>query len=83
MGIFDIDFKKVYTILFEEYSIKDVIVFDFAESGFAINNIFEEAIDKMGWNVGTVSSYYLILKLRDYFKRYVTKSYGLAKDPKR
>jgi hypothetical protein len=82
LGIFDIDFKKVYAILFEEYSIEDVIVFDFAESGFAIKKIFE-TIEKMGWNVGSPSSYYSILKLRNYFNTYVTKSYGLGKDPKR
>jgi hypothetical protein len=82
LGIVDMDFRKVYGIVFEEYSLEDVVVLEFAGNGFAIREIFD-VIERMGWNVGSPTAYYEVMKLRNYFNTYVTKSYGLGKDPKR
>ena len=82
LGMIDIDFRKVYDILFEEYTIDDVIVMDFSASNFAVKEIFD-TIEKMAWNVGSPMSYYELQKLRKYFNTYVTKSYGITKDSKK
>ena len=82
LGMVDLDFRKVYGILFEEYSLEDVVVFEFTSSHFSIREIFK-VIERMGWNVGSPTAYYQVMKLRNYFNTFVTKSYGLGKDPKR
>ena len=57
LGMVDLDFRKVYGKLFEEYSLDDVVLFDFTTFNFSISEIFD-VIEKMGWNVGSPTAYY-------------------------
>lgn len=82
LGIVDLDFKRVYNILYEEYCVEEVILLDFGKPGFAVKEIFDK-LGHMGFSVGNPASYYQLLKLKNYFNTFVTKYYGLSKDPKR
>jgi hypothetical protein len=66
LAIIDIDFQKVYQLLYEEYEIEGILVLDLGGSSFGVREVFE-AVERMGWNVGSSIAYYDLGLLRSYW----------------
>ncbi len=74
LAIIDIDFKKVYELLYDESDIEEMLVLDLGGSSFGVREVFE-AVERMGWNVGSAIAYYELGLLKSYWSGHMVSGF--------